>query len=197
MPSILTAAIADSVIAKAERAGGKTFRQQKPPDNAIVNRISLFLGNLHWTNFWQLATDSTKFYWGAEYRYDRQVTQDSNYSYAHKLFLADWATGTILGITGVEDNASSSVPAGFVLDQNFPNPFNPSTTIRYSLSQKSVVTMVVHNLLGQQVALLVQGEKEAGYHEVKFDASGLPSGVYFYRLHAGNVVQTRKLLLLR
>jgi hypothetical protein len=88
-------------------------------------------------------------------------------------------------------------PTEFRLWQNYPNPFNPSTTIRYGLPHKSVVQLTVYNTLGQQVATLVQGDQEAGYHEVNFDASGLSSGVYFYRLHAGTYVETRKLLLLR
>jgi hypothetical protein len=83
------------------------------------------------------------------------------------------------------------------LAQNFPNPFNPSTTIRYGLPHKSQVSLMVYNTLGQQVALLVQGEQEAGSHEVRFEASGLSSGVYLYRLRAGDFVQTRKLLLIR
>jgi Secretion system C-terminal sorting domain len=85
----------------------------------------------------------------------------------------------------------------FVLDQNFPNPFNPSTTIRYGLPSKSAVQLAVFNTLGQQVAALQNGEQDAGYHEVKFDGSGLSSGVYFYRIEAGSFVQTRKLLLIR
>jgi hypothetical protein len=89
------------------------------------------------------------------------------------------------------------VPAVFTLRQNYPNPFNPSTTIRYELPQKSQVTLTLFNTLGQHVGTVVQGEKEAGYHEVKFDAGGLSSGVYFYRMTAGSYVQTRKLLLLR
>lgn len=196
MPSMLTAALADSVLAKAERAGGKTFRQQKPADNSIVNRISLNLGDLHWSNFWQLVADTSKFYWGVEYRYDIQVRPDSSYFTAHRLFLGDWATGNILGVTGV-GQSPIAVPVKFALEQNFPNPFNPSTTIRFSLTHKSVVSLTVHNLLGQLVSSLVRGEKEAGYYEVQFDASSLPSGVYFYRLAAGNLVQTRKLMLLR
>jgi hypothetical protein len=65
------------------------------------------------------------------------------------------------------------------------------------LPNRSHVTLIVFNTLGQQVATLVQGEQEAGYHEVKLDATGLSSGVYFYRLHAGTYVETRKLLLLK
>jgi len=89
------------------------------------------------------------------------------------------------------------VPLAFALDQNYPNPFNPSTTIRYALPERSHVTLTVFNALGQQVATLVEGEKEAGYHEVKFDASQLPSGFYLYRLRAGNHVEVRKALLMK
>jgi hypothetical protein len=88
-------------------------------------------------------------------------------------------------------------PVCYALEQNYPNPFNPSTVIRYSLPQTSSVTLAVFNSIGQQVATLVQGEREAGYLEVRFDATGLSSGVYFYQLQAGNYVATKKLLLLK
>ena len=88
-------------------------------------------------------------------------------------------------------------PISFSLAQNFPNPFNPSTTIRYALPARSHVTLIVFNTLGQQVATLVEGETDAGYHEVTFDASHLASGVYLYRLTAGSDVETRKLILVR
>ncbi len=93
-------------------------------------------------------------------------------------------------------NAERPFPSSFTLLQNYPNPFNPSTTIRFALPQRSHVTLTVFNCLGQQVATLVQGEEEAGYHQVRFDGSGLSTGVYLYRLQAGSYVQTRKLLLL-
>jgi hypothetical protein len=89
------------------------------------------------------------------------------------------------------------VPITYVLDQNYPNPFNPSTTIRYGLPHKSAVQLTVFNTLGQQVAQLVNVEMEAGYHEMRFDGTGLSSGVYFYRLQAEDFVETRKLLLCR
>jgi hypothetical protein len=88
-------------------------------------------------------------------------------------------------------------PKAFRLDQNYPNPFNPSTTIRYSLPHKSQVLLTVYNTLGQQVAILVQAQQEAGSYEVKFDGSALASGMYFYRIQAGSYVNTKKLLLLK
>ncbi len=94
-------------------------------------------------------------------------------------------------------SSSGQMPTVFELCQNYPNPFNPSTTIRFTLPQRSQVTLTVFNTLGQHVATLVNGEEQAGNHEIKFDGSGLASGVYFYRLQAGNFVATKKLLLLR
>ncbi len=85
----------------------------------------------------------------------------------------------------------------FALGQNYPNPFNPSTTIRYDLPQSSMVRLSVFDILGHEISVLVNERKDAGSYEVKFDGSGLSSGVYFYRLQAGAFVQTRKLLLMK
>lgn len=85
----------------------------------------------------------------------------------------------------------------FSLCQNYPNPFNPTTTIRYAIPQRTHVTLTVFNTLGQQVAALVNESEDEGYHEVKFDGSDLASGVYFYRLQAGEYVATKRLLLLK
>jgi hypothetical protein len=86
---------------------------------------------------------------------------------------------------------------GYSLAQNFPNPFNPMTTIRYVLPARSSVTLSVFDILGQQVALLQKGEQGAGDHEVRFDAKGLPSGVYMYRMNAGSYAETKRLIVLR
>jgi hypothetical protein len=99
-------------------------------------------------------------------------------------------------VTGVEPSRNE-VPKSVALRQNYPNPFNPSTVIRYALPSHSHVNLTIYNTLGQQVATLVNGEMEAGYHEVRFDGSRLASGVYFYRLQAGTYAETRKLLLLK
>ncbi len=85
----------------------------------------------------------------------------------------------------------------FNLAQNYPNPFNPTTSIQYWLPERLHVTLSVFNTLGQAVATLANEYEEAGSHEVKFDGTGLASGVYFYRLQAGSYIETKKLLLLR
>ena len=99
--------------------------------------------------------------------------------------------------SGSETGMQGVVPTSFEVLQNYPNPFNPSTLIRYGLPTKSHVTLTIYNNLGQQVASLVNEERDAGYHEATFDGSELASGVYFYRIVAGSFVQTKKLLLLR
>lgn len=96
----------------------------------------------------------------------------------------------------------NGVPTRFALSQNYPNPFNPSTTIEYALSERSFVTIAVHNLLGQEVRTLVAEEKGAGIYRTEWngkDNAGfdVPSGVYLYTMRAGNFVQTRKLMLVR
>jgi len=92
---------------------------------------------------------------------------------------------------------SGEWPTGFRLEQNYPNPFNPTTTIRYGLPGKAHVILCIHNTLGQKMATLVNETQEAGYHDVRFDGRGLASGVYFYRLSAGNYQETKKLLIVR
>ena len=91
----------------------------------------------------------------------------------------------------------TGTPLVYQLNQNYPNPFNPSTTITYALPKQSQVTLKVFNLLGQEVATLVNGEQTTGTHVVVFDASRLASGVYFYRLEAGTFTQVHKMMLMK
>ena len=91
----------------------------------------------------------------------------------------------------------TEVPTEFLLSQNFPNPFNPSTKINWQMPARSQVTLKVYDVLGNEIVTLVNEEKEAGYHSIDFNASDLPSGVYFYKLTAGNFISTRKMLLLK
>ena len=88
-------------------------------------------------------------------------------------------------------------PLTFDLDQNYPNPFSPSTNIKYSVPETGSVKLSIYNALGEEVAVLVNGIVQAGFYEVTFDASNLPSGAYFYRLQSDNLNQVMKMLLLK
>ncbi|HEX7070513.1 MAG TPA: T9SS type A sorting domain-containing protein, partial [Rhodothermales bacterium] len=89
------------------------------------------------------------------------------------------------------------LPEGYALDQNYPNPFNPQTTIRYEMGAAGRVTLAVYDLLGRRVATLVDGSRPAGVHQVTFDGSLLPSGVYFYRLETAVGQQIRSMVLVK
>ncbi|HCY74960.1 MAG TPA: hypothetical protein DHV28_03495 [Ignavibacteriales bacterium] len=90
-----------------------------------------------------------------------------------------------------------SLPNKYELEQNFPNPFNPITTIKYQIPVSGIVTLTVFNTLGQEVLQLVNGLQQAGIHEVKFDGTNLTSGIYFYQLESGTFNQIRKLVLIK
>lgn len=96
-------------------------------------------------------------------------------------------------ISGKEDDT----PYRFKLDQNYPNPFNPFTTINYELQKFGLVNLKIYNMLGKEVAELVNETQEAGIHEISFDASKLPSGTYIYKIQSGNFVHVRKMILLK
>lgn len=132
-----------------------------------------------------------------------------DYPYPSSVYFSDanngWLVGsygTILhttngGLTFVEPRRTSEVPTNFVLGQNYPNPFNPTTTINYQLPTVKHVTLKLFDILGREVAKLVNEVQVAGFKSVKWDASGVASGVYLYRLQAGEFVETKKLLVLR
>ena len=92
---------------------------------------------------------------------------------------------------------SASVPEAYALSSNYPNPFNPETTIPFAVPEASEVTIAVYDLLGREVAVLVEGEMAAGRHEVQFRANGLPSGMYLVRMQAGSFSQVRRMTLVK
>jgi hypothetical protein len=95
------------------------------------------------------------------------------------------------------DIEDEQIPDNVTLYRNYPNPFNPSTTITYDINVTSEVSLIVYDMLGREVASLVDGTLSAGVHEVEFTAADLPSGVYFYRLKTGNFMESKKMLLLK
>ena len=100
------------------------------------------------------------------------------------------------------DNRSETFPQGFVLEQNFPNPFNPSTTLRYELPEDGLVNVTIYDMMGRQVSTLVSSQQAAGYKSIQWNATndfGKPvsAGVYLYQIQAGEFVQTKKMVLLK
>ena len=106
-------------------------------------------------------------------------------------------------VTSVE-NGTSNIPNKYILLQNYPNPFNPSTQIKYSIPKSGIVTLKVYNLLGQEVATLVNKEQKTGSYTVNFDSSNMPgggqelaSGIYMYRIQSGGFSLTKKMMILK
>jgi hypothetical protein len=101
------------------------------------------------------------------------------------------------GLTFVVDHNNSNMPDKFILEQNYPNPFNPTTKIKYSVPLLSNVQVNIFDVLGNEIETLVNAEKTAGNYELIWNAINLPSGVYFYKIRAGDFVQTKKMILLK
>jgi len=143
---------------------------------------------------------------GVDCGFSVQQTSDSGYVVAGMYSGAfDMSSGDVYLIktdtqgivTGVKEQDTFDLPKNFSLSQNYPNPFNPVTEIRYTLPRDSYVKLEVYNIVGQKVTSLVDGKQKAGYKTVWWDAGYLSSGIYFYRLQAGDFVQTKKMVLLR
>ncbi len=150
-------------------------------------------------------------FWRFKYTAPDSIVVDTIYSVANSAngdgipfddqwnFGANFPVVIINNPVTVEDEIS---PVQFHLSQNYPNPFNPSTTIKYTIPDVASgfslsVTLKVYDILGSEVANLVNEEKPAGSYQIEFDATNLPSGVYFYRLQAGSFVETKKMVLMK
>ena len=99
-------------------------------------------------------------------------------------------------LTSVEQIADN-MPTEFRLDQNYPNPFNPTTTITFAVPKQALVTIKLYNMLGREIASLVNEELPIGIHKFVFDAEELPTGIYLYRMHADDFMRVRKLMLVK
>jgi len=121
------------------------------------------------------------------------------------LFPAFWSgvVDNVFGTMGNHDfttdikDITSGLPTVYALNQNFPNPFNPSTNINFSIPVEEFVTMDVYNSIGQKIATLVNENKTAGTYQVDFDGANLSSGIYFYKITAGNFTETKKMILMK
>ncbi|MBK7157674.1 MAG: T9SS type A sorting domain-containing protein [Ignavibacteria bacterium] len=189
------------------------------------NNVSNLIVASNYINFWQmptLITDTIIYVTGATYPADTnwipvtsekiftvQITGNidsirwsNNTIQRTKLFgypyveITDSTYHIIDRFTSVKLN-ESEVPSSYSLSQNYPNPFNPSTIISYALTKDGYASIIVYNALGKEIITLVNEIKKAGYYSVKFDATGLAAGVYFYRIESANYVSVKKMILLK
>jgi plastocyanin len=127
------------------------------------------------------------------------VTVAGTYLYQCDFHFSAGMTGsfTAFQTTGIENDRNTFRPDAFRLGQNFPNPFNPTTTISFDIPYQTYVSIKVFNLVGQEVATIVNGTMKAGSYTKIWDASSVSSGVYFYRMQTGSFTDIRKLVLLK
>jgi hypothetical protein len=100
-------------------------------------------------------------------------------------------------ITTIDEQPTSDIVTEYNLQQCYPNPFNSSTTLQYSLKERSPLELVLYDILGSQVVVLVNEEQDAGNYKINFNAGRLASGIYFYRIKAGSFVETKKMVLMK
>ncbi len=155
------------------------FVVEKSTDNSFFNEVGSLIGSGTTTEpqFYTFTDGNNSA--GTYYYRLKQVDFDGSFEY----------TKTVEVLIGA--------PAEFSLQQNYPNPFNPSTTINYTVAEESIVSLKVYDLLGREIAELVNNELEAGNYTINFDASQLTSGIYFYTLQAGQFSETKKMTVLR
>jgi ligand-binding sensor domain-containing protein len=160
--------------------------------------------------------DGLYIYGGAGWKYYDTVRTETNAGISAQDIVVDkynnkWITESTFGLVVFNENgviasvepSANTIIKSYILLQNYPNPFNPSTTIKYSIpvdpasAGRPTVSLKVYDLLGREIATLVNGEKSPGNYEVNFDGTGLTSGIYFYTIRAGNFVLSKKMLLLK
>ncbi|MEQ8578738.1 MAG: T9SS type A sorting domain-containing protein [Balneola sp.] len=190
----------DSAVAIANAAGAAAFRDNLGADFDLVRLdIQVQAGNRFWLH--PEGVDSSLVTWTVRFLRTSRHKTTEEYELESAEYLINAETGAVIDsmviTSNEEDDLISDIPDETSLGQNYPNPFNPSTTIPFSLKEAANVEITIYNMLGQKVTSLVNEKFAAGNHFATWDASSLASGMYIYRLKAGNVVKTKKLMLIK
>ena len=190
--SVPTATAATNVASNSFRANWNSvssatgYRLDVATNSTFTNYVSgyqnLDVGNVTYKNVSGLISGTTYYYRVRAYN---SIGSSANSN-----------TITVGPLTHIQQ-IPSDLPLTYDLSQNYPNPFNPSTTISYQIPSESFVTLKVFDLLGRELEVLVNEEKTAGFYDVKYNASSLSSGIYFYTIRAGDFIQTKKFILLK
>lgn len=157
--------------------------------------ISYTGANLSWTeqsfDITQYVNSSSQFKIRFRLTSDNNTIPSGSGWWVDDIKLTNYCMGTV-GVPG-----NTNIPKTFALEQNYPNPFNPATSIKYQLPSPERVSIKIFDILGKEVATLVNEDMEPGYYEVRYDASNLASGLYFYRIEAGSFTDTKKMILVK
>ena len=183
-PSVAISSTTVHIVWPDQRDGNDEIYYKHSTDGGIAWGSDIRLTNSVGESSWPSVTVS-----GSVVHVVWNDKRDGNYEIYYKRNPDD-------NVTGIEA-FKSDLPEEFFLEQNYPNPFNPSTTISFSIPNEELVSLKVFNSLGEQVAELINETKPAGNYSVSFDASKLTSGVYYYKISAGNFFQTRKMILVK
>lgn len=165
--------------------------------SGVGTRVELQDGNHTYHNFWNPGMDTIPIY----------ITTDDKFSSIHGILYYSYSNYKLcprknddfVGYTqvGINFDVKDNSPNDYALSQNYPNPFNPTTTIEYSIPQAGNVSIKIFNILGQEVATLLNTQQNAGKYKITFSANNLSSGVYFYRIEANNYVAVKKMILMK
>ena len=166
-------------------------------ERLIVNGLPYFVNGLGGDSKYSFGSPVT----GSEVRYNddygAMLVEANLDSMTFKFYSRDYVLVDSYTLhSPVTDVKNASVNT-FKLEQNYPNPFNPKTNIRYTISNKQFVSLKIYDIIGKKVATLVNQEKPAGTYEVEFTSRNLSSGIYYYKLQVGDIVQTKKMILMR
>lgn len=193
--NLAQAADATTFITNCENGGGRAFRTQ-PMGDTVQFHNYINLGDARWNEFWNLVTDTSKNYWAASYWWG--TTTDTSWVQKKVMkFLGDFQTGVILRTTEVRPIDDVLLPERMTLTPNYPNPFNPSTTLSFSIPGTQDVSLRVFNILGEQVATLADGIYARGTYSVRFSADDMPSGVYITVLRSAGSTLVQKMMLMK
>ena len=164
--------------------------ERTTPNNGVWENLGFTEGSGNsFSHEWYAFIDNTlnPIYKVYKYRL-KQIDYNGNYRYLGEI---------VTGITYTDITDFPNYPGNYELSQNYPNPFNPSTNIRFQISKTGFVVLKIYNTLGKEVATLVNEEKQPGNYEITWDASDLPSGIYFYQIRSGDYIETKKMLLIK
>ena len=176
----------------------KGENQMNGERSAYIAGLAMSTGKIQWKKTWDYSGAWVSSADGVLFENNELFVLSHSYSSSagtipNVIYLEKYTVDKVLGIK----NPQTLSPTEFRLEQNYPNPFNPNTRIRYSVPNRQYVNLTVYDLLGREIAVLVNGETEAGSHEAHFNATNLPSGTYLYRLQTADNVETRKMVLLK